>query len=193
MAGKTATLYELTDELLALDALLEETEGELTEELEQWMDEYGAKTREKVDRVCAYHADLLARAAAKKAEAKTLAEKARIEENKAERVKRLLDVAMTRLGTRQLDGNLYTVRRQKVGGKRKLTVLAADVSAFPKRFVIQPPPPPPVVDTEALRAFLEECAATDALADTEPVEYEPMTDGVVLARLEPRGESVRIK
>lgn len=197
-----ATLYELTDELLTLDALLEETEGELTPELEEWWNEYDTKSREKVDRICGFYRDLEARAAAKKAEAKELARKAGVEERKAERVKGLLDTAMTRLGTRELQGMIHKARRQKHGGKRAFSiVLPADQLPDAYRRAVTTYVPL----TDALREIAESAIPKDYegpiylyreedLPEDSAIvpELEPLSDVVPIAVLQPRGESIRI-
>lgn len=196
------TLYVLADELLALDDLLEETEGELTPELEQWMNEYGAKTRDKVDAICSYEKDLRARVEAKKAAAKDLAARAATEERKAERVKHLLDIAMTRLGTRELQGMIHKARRQKHGGKRAFSiVLPADQLPDAYRRAVTTYVPL----TDALREIAESAIPKDYegpiylyreedLPEDSAIvpELEPLSDVVPIAVLQPRGESIRI-
>lgn len=199
----TETLYQLTDELLALDDLLEDTEGEVTPEIEQWLEEYGLKSRTKVDNMCRYEAELRARAAAKKAEAKRLSDRARKEDADADRVKRLFELAMHRLGTRRLEGDHFTVAVQKNGGKRAFQV-AQSAEQLPEAY--RRTETRYVALTEELRQRAEEAIPEGyeghvylyrdegELRQHQVVaEIEVDPARIPIAVLQPRGESVRIR
>jgi hypothetical protein len=77
MSAPTATLYEISGDLAALEDLLTEVGGELPDEvaeaaIDAWLEETGTATREKVDNYCGLIRELESRAAARKAEAKRL-------------------------------------------------------------------------------------------------------------------------
>ena len=93
--------------------------------------------------------------------------------NRSERIKQSLYQAMKVTGQIKIDSNLFKIAIQKNGGKRALTLLVDSVE-IPKEFQIEQPPKP---DNNAIREYLgnlgvEECG---------------------FARLEPQGESLRIK
>lgn len=194
----TETLYQLTDDLLALWDLLEETEGELTPEMEAWMEEYGLKTRTKVDNMCRLEAELRARATAQKAEAKRLSDRARKVDADADRLKRLLELAMHRQGTRRLEGDHFTVSIQKHGGKRSL--VTASHQFVPNEYCIEMTSYK--VDADRLREVVESSMPDGyegpvyLYADEEGAlfaELEVIPNRIPVAVLQPRGESVRIR
>jgi hypothetical protein len=88
----SATLYEISGDLAALEDLLSEVGGELADgeaeaAIDAWLNETGTATREKVDNYCGLIKELESRAAARKAEAKRLADRANIDASAVDRLK----------------------------------------------------------------------------------------------------------
>lgn len=171
---KKDTLFEVTDDLLALDQLLTESEGELTPEIEAWREEYAAKIRDKADGIGWYAKRLQNEAEFFKAQRDELAAKARRAERKLEWLKGYIAYCMARLETRKIEGKVYTLALQKNGGKPPLEILEpfkSDPAQLPAEFQRVTVS----ANTDALRIAAE----------------EGMADEVV--RLLPAGESVRIR
>lgn len=180
------TLFDLSDDLLALEDLLEAAGGELTPELdaayEALLGDRGTLT-EKVDGYAALIADISFRAEGRKAEAKRLADLAKIDENKAKALKERLKLFFDRHGLKDLQTKLHRFSVVKNGGVRQL--------AFPDDF--DPASLAPIyraervvvdVDKEALRRDLE------ALEAAAQVGVGVDIDGIYLAE---RGTSLRIR
>lgn len=166
------TLFSLSGDVLALDAILEEGGGEITPEVEAWIAEYRDKFTDKVDSVGWYWRTCEARAAGFKKAADDLAAKARTEEQKRDRLKQYVEGCLRHLDTRKISGQVYSFSLQTNGGSPPLRLLVDDPAAFPEscqRVTV-------TVDRTAVRTALE--------ASTLP-------EG--LAMIEPAGESVRLR
>lgn len=181
------TLFSLSEDLLALDALLTESDGELTPEVEAWMAEYRDKLADKVDGIGWFWRTIEARIAGFKAAQDDLARKRQIEERKIERLKGYVASCLVHLGTRKLEGPTYTLAMQKNGGKAPLRLaepFASDPSLLPPGYRI--------VKYAADLAKLREVAELDGgvvhLTPTNPEEPPPL-----VAELLPVGESVRLR
>lgn len=193
----TRTLFDLSDELLALEALLEEAGGELTPELdaayEALLGDKGSLVV-KIDGYAALIAELAFRAEARKAEAKRLADLARVDENKAKALKERLKVFFDRHGLRDLQTERHRFTVVQNGGARALVLPdGVDVSALPERYAT--PRTVYELDKDALRADL--AVFEDLTQDDEDGErYAEMCaeaglpGGVYLAK---RGTTLRIK
>lgn len=167
------TLYAITDDLLALDALLTESAGEITPEIDAWMAEYAAQLASKTDAVGFYVRDLEAHEAALTDEIARLQQKKAACAAKQARVKEWVKYNMTRLGVRELRGSIYAFAIQKNGGKQPIAYATTDPAAFAERFrdvvtTVQ-------INRDAVRAALEAGESVDG------------------ATLLPRGESVRLR
>lgn len=168
------SLYDIGENLAALDALLEESQGELTPEIEAWMREYGLAEKEKVDRYGAYAKELDATTKALKEEEERLAARRKATLNKIERLKFLADGYLVQRGITKVEGKLFTIARQKNGGKPALTLLVQP-EALPDAYRVTVTTVNP--DKEKLRAAVE--------------AGEPGIE--TLARLEEPGYSVRFR
>lgn len=191
-AERRLSLYEITGELSALDELLEETEGEVTPEIEAWMEEFGPMLMRKVDSIGRYCANLTAAAEACKAEETRLAKRRKSQESKVASLKRLLEVAMQRLGESRLEGSTFAAVRQKNGGKRALEVLvpAGELPAGLTRTI----PAQMVADDAALRMALDSSDGVQQQPDGSLVLFVDYIEGAIpVARLAAPTYSVRIK
>lgn len=112
-AAATLHLYEIADARAILDQWLAETEGELTPELEQLLNETNAAADEKIERVALYIRELKARAAAVKEERDRLAAIVTRHEKAATSLMGYLQAQMNALGKDKVQGLLATVAFQK--------------------------------------------------------------------------------
>lgn len=117
------TLYNIADDIAALDQLLDESGGEVSEPVEQWWAENATNLADKVDQIGFYLRDLEAQADACRAEAVKLQEKARSAEKKVESIKRYVDLQMVKLNVRKFKGTIYTLSKQKNGGSPPIILL----------------------------------------------------------------------
>lgn len=121
------TLYEITSDMRAIDQLLDECGGDVSDErvlqaIENWMAELDTNLRDKVDGYAAYISELLAKALARKAEAKRLTQLAKANENAAKRLKERLMWALEERGVSKVETPLYVVSVAKNGGKAPLDI-----------------------------------------------------------------------
>lgn len=93
----TRTLIDISNDLLELEIDLDHLEGlpeEQAAELHEWFAELADERREerdrKLDNYCALITDVEARADVRKSEAKRLAQRAQVDENKAKSLKTML-------------------------------------------------------------------------------------------------------
>ena len=187
-----SSLYELTEELVALDKLLAELGGDVSEgtegqTLEKWASEFDWKMKTKVDGYGALYKNMEADANEIKAEIKRLSDRKRAIENRGARLLALAKFSMERLGTRKLEGVKFTIAIQKNGGVEPLEVLV-EAKNLPEQFRKEE-----VVynaDTEALRSALE--ARRIALGKATP-DPDPFPELEGKAVLQERGESVRVR
>lgn len=168
-----APLYEISNELLELEDLLEENEGVIEGALERIFDVEEARD-EKVDGYCALIQTLESRAKVRRGEARRLTELARVDENKASRLKSFLLHIFQRHDWKRVDGPRFRATRCRNGGKQPLSVdTNVDLDAIPERFV----------DVEVVRRINSD-AIREALEAGEELDF---------AELGERGEHIRIK
>ena len=174
-----SSLYALTEELVALDKLLAELGGDVSEgtqgqTLEKWAEEFDWKMKEKVDAYGGLYQSLKADVDAITDEIKRLNDRAMVLENRGARLKALAKYSMDRLQVRKLEGVRFTIAIQKNGGKDPVEVLVQPEDLPDpyrrEKIVISP-------DADAIRAGLE--------------KKDPLLEGK--ARMGERGESVRIR
>ncbi len=174
-----SSLYQLTEEVKALDDLLVEQGGDVSEgaagqTLERWAQEYQWALAVKIDAYGEFHRNLEAQAAALDEEIKRLRARKEAVENRAQRLLDLAKFSMERLQLRKLEGTKFTIGLQRVGGKDPVEVLV-NAEALPEGYrrtqiLID-------ADKEKIRAGLE--------------GKDPALEGK--ARLGQRGEYVRIR
>lgn len=141
---KHRSIYDHTEDLLALEAMLEEHEGSSDEEvhaiLGAWWTEQEGELADKVDRILALRAEAIGRASARDAEAQRLRLRANRDTRMAERMQRLVFTALDTLGLTRLETERYTVSIAKNGGLAP--VLIVDPTAIPREFMTDPQPEP---------------------------------------------------
>lgn len=153
------TLYELSQDLLALEALLTETGGEITDDdagaaLERWFDELGERRDAKIDGYCALIREFEARAEARELEAKRLMALAGSDGNNAKRLKARLKAFFEAQGIKKLETARFRLSVQGNGGALPLIVPEAwerEPASAPEGFqrrVIQ-------LDKEAIKTAIQ--------------------------------------
>lgn len=172
-------LFEITDDLLKLNDLLDEVEGDVSRfgEMEPaitaYMDSLAGEEAAKLDAYVNLIRQLESEAAVAKAEAEQYAKKAKTRESRAAWLKERLKMHMEQTGQGKVDterGRTVTIQRN--GGKLPVTVNdSVDLNAIPLWCVkiVRS------VDTDAVRSALERGEALD------------------FARLGERGTHLRIK
>jgi hypothetical protein len=120
------TIYEISEDMAALDALLAETGGEITPEAEAAFNafeaELAANLHAKTDAYCALIAEIDARAAARKAEAKRLADRAKTDERTSDALRERLRFVWETRRLGKVETDRFTVSLAKNGGKAPLDV-----------------------------------------------------------------------
>lgn len=120
------TIYDISEDMAALDALLAETGGEITPEAEAafaaFEAELAANLHAKTDAYCALIAEIDARAAARKAEAKRLADRAKIDERTADALRERLRWVWETRRLGKVETDRFTVSLAKNGGKAPLDI-----------------------------------------------------------------------
>ena len=135
----SATLYEISDDLSALEALLIEVGGELPDEVAEaaidgWLEETGKATKDKVDAYCGLIREIEARAAARKAEAKRLAERASIDAGAVDRLKARLLWFFEVHNLKTLETARFRVTAAQNGGVAPLHI-TAPLEEIPDEFI----------------------------------------------------------
>ena len=186
------SIYQLTEDLVSLNTLLEEIGGDVSEgsegqTLEKWAEEFDWKMRSKVDAYGGLYKNMDADVAGIKAEIKRLGDRARALENRKTRLLALAKFSMERLKVRKLEGVKFTIAIQKNGGVEPMEVLV-DAKYLPAAFVKEETVYN--ADSDALRTALE--ARRAALAKTPP-DPDPFPELAGKAELSERGESVRVR
>ena len=149
-------LYDITEDLRALEDLLVETGGDISDPevasaVDAWFSELQTDLEGKVDGYAALIRMMETRAEVRKTEAKRMADLQRADENAAHRLKSRLQEHLDVLGIARVDTPHFTVSVQNAGGKVKLDV--HDEEAVPQEFqrertIIE-------LDKEAIREALE--------------------------------------
>lgn len=147
------SLYHLSADMAALEDLLDlalESGAEAdAAAIDAWLDELQGSLADKLGRVARWRATELALAAAGKAEAKRLTDRAKVREARVERVEAAVQALMERLGAKKVDTDVATFSLQKPGGKDPVVVV--DDAVLPDDLVRVKRE----ADKEAIRAALE--------------------------------------
>lgn len=178
------TLYEISSDVLALEALLYEMGGDVTDaEIEEQFDKWFASLQEdrdrKIDAYCRLYYEFEARAKVRRDEIKRLEAGAKVCENAADRLKKRLKWFLDTHKLTKLDTGLSVLTVAKNGGK--LPLLLPDLwkkepTVAPKRFqqtIVQ-------LDAECVREVVE------AMGTLCPDCGNALTVGPVKAEGEPQ-------
>lgn len=127
----TLSLYDLSDEVLALDDLAAMDEGEWTDEHQQLADELMDRLVVKADSFGGFVRNLEARADACSAEIQRLQARKKSAEARIDWMKRYALSALTRMGRPRIEGELFTIAIQNNPPKVEVDVLPGQLpSAF---------------------------------------------------------------
>lgn len=160
------TLYDLTEDLLALQEMAE-TDTD-TQVLMDTMEAVEGAYEDKLDGYAAVIRTLEAEAKAYKEEAQRMTDKARVIVNNIDRMKKAMFESMLQTGIRKVKGQRFTISVQKNGGKAPYIPTFDDVTALPDDLTEKKP------NLTALRE----------LAESGDTSYGYIGE---------RGESIRIK
>lgn len=182
-----SSLFSLTEEMLQLDALLDESMGELTPDIEARLAALGAQLLKKTDSIGWFWRTIEARIAGYKKVADDLTTKRKTEENKLARLKSYVQECMRVMQAKKLEGQVYTLAIQANGGRsfQLLEPYLSHPELLPEQFrhtVTRVEP-----DLEALKAAA--IAAGDSICDAQSAAM-PVP---VIAVLHPAGSHVRLR
>lgn len=132
------TLFDITADLQALDDLLAEAGGDVTDPrvdqaVSHWMDELDVDLRTKVDNYAAFIREMEARSAERKAEAQRLQARASADASSATFLKMRLKMALELRGLAKLETARYRVAVSYNGGS--LPVLVEAEANIPQEFI----------------------------------------------------------
>ena len=151
------TLYQIADDLRALEALLVEAGGDLSSPealaaVEAWEAELSTNLAGKVDNYCGLITEIEIRAAARQAESDRLRDLARVDDNAAKALRERLLFVLQNRNVPKVDTERFRVSVAKNGGKAPLDVRVGPDElpawAVKKRTVVE-------TDKDAIRARLE--------------------------------------
>lgn len=148
------TLLNITDDMLALDAILEEVGGDVSgheETVASWIDELTANLGRKAEGYAALIVELNNRAEFRRAEAKRLVDRAKIDERKADWLKQTLMNAMRMRGESVIETERFRLSVQRNGGKQPMELIGDVPTAWCNVEVVQTP------DKDRIREALENC------------------------------------
>lgn len=136
------TLNAITEDLLALDAILDDLGGDVTgheDVVAGWIEELTGNLRAKAESYASLISELENRAAYRKGEATRLAERAKIDQRKADWLRRMLRDAMQASGDRVIETDRYRLSVQANGGKAPLDLHDVVPTDWCKVEVVQTP------------------------------------------------------
>jgi hypothetical protein len=133
----TPSIFQITDDVTALNALLDRLEEEEIEdeaaidELSEFLASSEELLRQKIDGYVGYYRHLQARAKARREEAKHITQLARYDEKRMDRLKEAVKMASKQLGRPKLEGHTRSV---SVSQRERPTVDITDMDALPEEF-----------------------------------------------------------
>lgn len=127
MSNKKQTLFDISDDIMALDELIWENDGDLDNpEVAKVLDKFEAEIMNnleaKVDNYSAYIKTLMHRAQARSDESERLADRAKTDENAAKNLAERLKYVLIKLNIPKVDTPRYSIAICKNGGKLPLNV-----------------------------------------------------------------------
>ena len=188
------SLLTLTEDLRALDELLTESLGEITPEVELWMQEYADKLKGKVDSIAWFIRTCEARAAGFKAPARAVSQsvdelnaKAKTEENKVVRIKEYVRLCLDRMKETKVQGDVYSLGIENNGGALSLEV-AEPFKSDPSKLPAELRRSVWILDVEKIKQVAEANGGQIVVKAEKADEAD-----VVIARIPPRGTHVRVR
>jgi hypothetical protein len=217
---RARSLFEIGDDLQALEDLLLERGGDVTDEdaeriLDEWLKREGEAEADKVDRYVALIRTMLSRSANRLHEAQRITERAKIDEREADRLKDRLIAYMQLMGRKTIEGLRFRTTLAGNGGKKRLTIVDGtkpeDVPLVYRMVNVRIAAPSPMlrqlldellekhagaaevittINESSVRSTLE--AHEAAVKDAEAAEQEPPKSPIPWAHLEDRGVHLKI-
>lgn len=171
------TLTQLAEEKRALEDVLFEAGGEISDEqieatIDQWFAEIGDQIKDKIDGYCYVIDELTRLAKGRREDAARIEGMARTDENNVKRLKARLKFFLEAQKLQKFETPHWKLGIQQNGGKQAITHLKP-VEEWPEEYVLTETVKKP--NTEKLMAALE------------------AGEKLPFARLEPRGEHLRIR
>jgi hypothetical protein len=161
MTDINRTLYDISQDLVALYERLEELGGDVTspeveQEIDTWFEDLGQERDQKLDNYAALIRELESRAEARKAEARRLADRARRDAEHADYLKNRLVLFFQQHGLKTVETPRYRLTVQRSGGRTPV-VLKSDPEVLPEEFQRWKVS----ADLDAIREALESGATLD--------------------------------
>jgi hypothetical protein len=136
------TLYDIGSDLMALEDLLAETGGDISDpevmaQVDAWFESIQKDQANKVENYCHLISDLLARAEARKVEAQRMSNLAKTSANSAASLKKRLQAYMEVTKQKKIETPLYKLSIAGNGGKLPMDILEEAKShpeTVPKRY-----------------------------------------------------------
>lgn len=151
------TLLDITDDMDALDSLLAENGGDVSdpavaEAIDAWMAELDGAFNAKVDNMAALIQTMDVRAEIRRAEAARLTNRAKADEGSAEFLRARLKAVLEQRGTKKMETARFRVSIAANGGKQAIEVMVPteDLPTWAVRTKVVVDP-----DKDAIRAKLE--------------------------------------
>lgn len=173
------TLYDIEQDFLALEEILEQTGGDISDaeiesQIDYFLDNLNLELAQKLDGYARLMREIEIRAEARRVESRRLAELAKADSNKVEKMKERLKAFFERRNLDKIETNHFKFSIAKNGGKQPLWLSEFATTA------------PEQLDERFHTFFFEinKDAIREALEAGEELDF---------ARLEERGTSLRIK
>jgi hypothetical protein len=134
-----STLYEISEDLKALEDLIIEQNGDITDDQDivmQWMDDTNEELAKKLENYGKLIQELQARSEARHAEAVRLRARATVDLNAAANLRRRLMFFFQERGMRSMDTASFKFSLRKSGGVKPMEFVEADVTDEFKTLVV---------------------------------------------------------
>jgi hypothetical protein len=188
--ARSRTIFEISEDAQALDDLMFELGGDLSNEgdleaFEAFFNEIEEQLEGKLEAYGALACEMKARAEARRERAKELSQRAKVDENSRSRLMKRLCEALQELGRDKVETESFRFSVCKNGGPMPIRFVTDDdaemAALLPEEFLFYPPPIP---DWALLR---------EAIESGGDVPLVKMGDGIVPAgQIVEKGHHVRI-
>lgn len=152
-----SSLYSLTTEFLQVANKLEEMELD-KETIADTLESLQLPLEDKAENIIKYAKNIQAMADARKNESKRLAELAKADEKRAERILSYLDDSMKMMGKKKLTAGVF-----QVGYRRGLEVVEVDTERLPEEYWILPEVKPQPIGKPELKKMIKEGKEIDGV------------------------------
>ena len=152
-----SSLYSLTTEFLQVANQLEEMELD-QETISDTLESLQLPLEDKAENIIKYAKNIQAMAEARKNESKRLAELARADEKRAERILSYLDDSMKMMGKKKLTAGVF-----QVGYRKGVEVVEVDTERLPPEYWILPEVKPQPIGKPELKKIIKEGKEIDGV------------------------------